>query len=195
MTSEGIKKAALALFAEKGYEETSLGEIAREVGIKTPSIYAHFASKEEIFWCLVEEQTSLYVEHLERTFARLADEEIEAQLYTILREMTAFVVQNSETASLYKRIWMHPPIQFKQRIRTVVGEIDRLICQRLGTVLGRGVEQGVIREQNLEELTQAFLCLVDGYTFGLMFYEDDSYPDKLDGIWRVFWNGLKRTGA
>ncbi|KEO84627.1 TetR/AcrR family transcriptional regulator [Tumebacillus flagellatus] len=192
MTATEIKKVALSLFAEKGYEETTLGEIAREVGIKTPSIYAHFASKEEIFWCLVEEQTALYVQHLEASFAHVEGADIETQLYSLLREMTSFVVQNSETASLYKRIWMHPPLQFKDRIRRVVTEVDRMICSRLAAILAQGVEQNIIRDQNLEELTQTYLCLVDGYTFGLMFYDDDSYTQKLDGIWRVFWQGLKR---
>lgn len=191
MTSEDIKKVALTLFAEKGYEETSLGEIAREVGIKTPSIYAHFASKEEIFWSLVKEQTALYVEHLERTFDRVQGDPIEGQLFQLFQEMSLFTVQNTETASLYKRIWLHPPIQFKARIRTVVDEIDRLICDHLAVVLQQGVAQGIIRDQQVDELVQAFLCLVDGFTFGLMFYEDESYLAKLNGIWQVFWSGLQ----
>ncbi|MBC8830133.1 helix-turn-helix transcriptional regulator, partial [Escherichia coli] len=49
MTKKLIKEVALTLFAEKGYDGTALSEIAKAVGIKTPSLYAHFASKEALF--------------------------------------------------------------------------------------------------------------------------------------------------
>lgn len=49
MTKEAILRIALHLFSQKGYSATSIREIARAVGIKESSIYAHFASKEDIF--------------------------------------------------------------------------------------------------------------------------------------------------
>ncbi len=50
-----IKKAALRLFGEKGYEDTSLHEIAVAVGIKKPSIYNHFDHKEDIFCAVLDD--------------------------------------------------------------------------------------------------------------------------------------------
>lgn len=48
-TKERITKAALDLFSEYGYEKISVAQIAEAVGIKAPSLYKHFASKQEIF--------------------------------------------------------------------------------------------------------------------------------------------------
>ncbi|MBD2807322.1 helix-turn-helix transcriptional regulator, partial [Xenorhabdus sp. ZM] len=45
MTANRIKAVALSHFARYGYEGTSLANIAQEVGIKKPSIYAHFKGK------------------------------------------------------------------------------------------------------------------------------------------------------
>jgi AcrR family transcriptional regulator len=42
-------RAAIELFGRRGFEATSTREIARSVGIKAPSVYNHFNSKEELF--------------------------------------------------------------------------------------------------------------------------------------------------
>lgn len=54
-TKESIIENALALFAKKGYNGTSVKEIATAVGIKDSSLYKHFHSKQEIFDTIVEE--------------------------------------------------------------------------------------------------------------------------------------------
>lgn len=54
-TKRIILKKALELFSESGYDSVSVGEIARAVGIKAPSLYNHFPSKQAIFDAIVEE--------------------------------------------------------------------------------------------------------------------------------------------
>ena len=47
-TKEKILDAALTLFAENGYDGTSVEQIASIVGIKAPSLYKHYKGKEDI---------------------------------------------------------------------------------------------------------------------------------------------------
>lgn len=54
-TKKMILKKALELFSESGYDAVSVGEIARAAGIKAPSLYNHFPSKQAIFDAIVEE--------------------------------------------------------------------------------------------------------------------------------------------
>lgn len=53
-TKEKILHEALSLFAEKGYDAVYVGDIADAVGIKAPSLYKHYKSKQEIFDSCVE---------------------------------------------------------------------------------------------------------------------------------------------
>src|ERR687898_3043577 len=46
-TRERILEAALALFAEKGYEATTMRDVAREARASLGLAYRYFASKEE----------------------------------------------------------------------------------------------------------------------------------------------------
>lgn len=48
-TKQKILAEALTLFAEKGYSAVYVGEIADAVGIKAPSLYKHYKSKQAIF--------------------------------------------------------------------------------------------------------------------------------------------------
>lgn len=48
-TKERILRIGLRLFLQKGYDKTSLNDIARQVGISKPAIYHHFKNKDELF--------------------------------------------------------------------------------------------------------------------------------------------------
>ena len=54
-TKERIIDEALSLFAQKGYGDVYVGEIADAVGIKAPSLYKHFKGKKEIFEAIINE--------------------------------------------------------------------------------------------------------------------------------------------
>ena len=51
-TREKALAAALDLFSRKGYEATSMGDIAGALGIKAPSLYKHFKGKEDLYAAL-----------------------------------------------------------------------------------------------------------------------------------------------
>ncbi|HEX3565116.1 MAG TPA: helix-turn-helix domain-containing protein [Acidimicrobiales bacterium] len=51
-TRERILDVALDLFIEKGYDKTSLREIAEPLGFSKAALYYHFASKEDILMAL-----------------------------------------------------------------------------------------------------------------------------------------------
>ena len=59
-TKQKILDKALELFSLNGYDAVSVGEIAKAVGIKAPSLYNHFPSKRAIFDAIVESTSALY---------------------------------------------------------------------------------------------------------------------------------------
>ena len=59
-TREKILAKALELFSMQGYDAVSVGEIAKAVGIKAPSLYNHFPGKQAIFDAIVESTAAQY---------------------------------------------------------------------------------------------------------------------------------------
>lgn len=67
VTSEDIIQTALSLFSEKGYEATSVDEIARKSGMVKASFYKYFKSKEELMLGTI----ALVQEDMERELEKL----------------------------------------------------------------------------------------------------------------------------
>jgi AcrR family transcriptional regulator len=54
-TREKIQSVALELFAEQGYEKTSLREIAERLGVTKAALYYHFRTKDDIVASLFDD--------------------------------------------------------------------------------------------------------------------------------------------
>ena len=69
-TRSRLRELALELFAEQGYEKTSLREIAERLGVTKAALYYYFKSKEDIVRSLVED----YVADLDELIAWAKDQ-------------------------------------------------------------------------------------------------------------------------
>lgn len=59
-TKKRILDEALTLFSENGYGNVYVGQIAEAVGIKAPSLYKHYKSKQDIFNAILDEMKNNY---------------------------------------------------------------------------------------------------------------------------------------
>jgi AcrR family transcriptional regulator len=58
LTRDVVLDAALTLFARRGYHGTALSEIAETLGVRTPSLYNHKTSKQELLRVIVDRTTA-----------------------------------------------------------------------------------------------------------------------------------------
>jgi AcrR family transcriptional regulator len=57
VSKAAVRDVALTLFAQRGYHGTALSQIAGELGIRTPSLYNHMSSKQDLLREIVLETT------------------------------------------------------------------------------------------------------------------------------------------
>ena len=74
-TKERILEEALTLFAQNGFDGTSVEQIAERVGIKAPSLYKHYKGKEDILNAIIDAAETRYEEYFgsDRNFGKLPD--------------------------------------------------------------------------------------------------------------------------
>ncbi len=85
-TKKKILDVALTLFSEKGYGNVYVGQIAEGVGIKAPSLYKHYKSKQDIFEAILEEMRNRYDKEAAHLNMTGNDFLIDSQLYSNISE-------------------------------------------------------------------------------------------------------------
>jgi AcrR family transcriptional regulator len=99
-TRERILDVALDLFIEKGYDKTSLREIAAQLGFTKAALYYHFSSKEDILMALHQRLHEFGAEAL----TRMSAEEPSAALWgELLGEMVDYMLGNRKIFLLHER--------------------------------------------------------------------------------------------
>ena len=111
-TRKRIIEKALELFSTRGYDAVSVGEIAKSVGIKAPSLYNHFPGKQAIFDAIVEETALQYQRDTDQIDIHVQDvaqdipvftEITEDALFEKVRQIFEYSLHN-ETVSRFRRM-------------------------------------------------------------------------------------------
>ncbi|MBI1886642.1 MAG: TetR/AcrR family transcriptional regulator [Chloroflexi bacterium] len=68
-TRARLMEAAQSVFARQGYNAATIDEIVREAGFSKGAFYVHFASKEDLFWEMLEER----IERQQAAFRQVLD--------------------------------------------------------------------------------------------------------------------------
>ena len=127
-TRATIVRVALDLFAERGYDATTLAEIAEAAGISPRTIFSYFDSKEEILFC--EESHSL-----EKVKAALEQRPDGATTVDALRELISTMPPPDDDAKLRKQvITSSPSLQLKMRAR--MAEMEPVLAASFAKDLG-----------------------------------------------------------
>ena len=105
-TRKAILDAAVKLFAEKGFEQTSIEDIATEAGVGKTTIYGYFSNKNDIFINYCDEE-------LDHAFAQLQKTDIsEMALHDLLVDFFmlkfTFITRNREFGRQMLRAMVFP---------------------------------------------------------------------------------------
>jgi AcrR family transcriptional regulator len=134
-TRETIARAALRLFAERGYDETTLADIANAANVAPRTIFAYFESKEDILLC----EENGFLSQLKR---RLDERPAGTTTVDAIREFLASLEHPDEEAKLRKQvIAANPDLQVKMRGRHA--QLEPMLAESIAKDLS--AEPGDIR--------------------------------------------------
>jgi AcrR family transcriptional regulator len=100
---EAIVDVAVRLFGEKGYNATTMRDIAKAVGILPGSLYAHIDSKETLLIEIVEKGIERFLA-IDRLLAA-SEESPEARMRIAIREHIKVVAENPERTLVVFHQW------------------------------------------------------------------------------------------
>ena len=127
-TRATITRAALQLFAERGYDETTLADIAEAADVAPRTIFAYFESKEDILLC----EESVLLSDLER---KLDERPAGTTTVDAIREFLSSIEHPDEEAKLRKQIIAaNPELQVKMRGRHA--QLEPMLADSIAKDLG-----------------------------------------------------------
>lgn len=139
VTSE-LLDTATALFAEKGYESTTLLDIAQALGISRPGLYNYVSSKEELLTMLVEQVSRGLADVLEQLTARTDLSPTEK-----LRDVVALLVRQRTEHPDQFRILDRSETVLPEPVGSEHREAKRKVLREVMAVIEAGIERGEFR--------------------------------------------------
>ncbi|MFA1819537.1 TetR/AcrR family transcriptional regulator [Virgibacillus oceani] len=189
-TRDKILQAALSSFAINGYEGTTLAHIAGAVGIRKPSLYNHFTSKDELFFTVAEKVMKEWIEVMVTSAHAHKVKPTEQRIYLVLADSTDFI-RGKHEGMLYKRLMLFPPAALVEDLRRLVQAGDEKIDEILKDFYEQGRNEGVLND-SFPVFRAGFYCLMDGLFTESFIYREEEFQDRLEGAWTVFYRGVSK---
>ncbi len=133
-TRKAITESAVQLFTEKGFEKTSIEDIAREAGIGKATVYTYFSTKDEIFMSFCDEEMAdsfARLQSSDRAGVKLLD-----QLLEFFMIKFTFITRDNEFGRQLLRDMVFPKAinekakEHDQRYFNILEELFRSAQQR-----------------------------------------------------------------
>jgi AcrR family transcriptional regulator len=166
-TRDQILDEALKCFAEKGYEGTSLNDIAAGVGIRRPSLLHHFASKEALYGDVFERLLSDWIERLDEAVDVQATGWDKAEL--VLRACLDLFAETPD----YVRIMRREALDGGVHLGIDLSGVIRPFFDNAVTYLESQMDAGVFTRLDARHL------LITGYGAILTYFSDSPFVDGL----------------
>jgi AcrR family transcriptional regulator len=140
-TRQAILEAAIELFSQKGYEKTSIDEIARSAGIGKGTVYSYFTTKKAIIRGFCEYE----LEQIHAELVRRSNQDTPILEQMVVIYMTEFrqVTRNREFGRLFMREAVFPDDA------EVAGnlEVDNKYFQLLFPIIETAKKRGELRAE------------------------------------------------
>ena len=183
---ESILRTAAAIFAEKGYHQASIRDIARATGVSLSGLYYYFNSKEELLFLIQDHAFGTLLNNLERLVADEPDPQ--RRLRLLMENHLRYFIANTSEMKVLSHEGESLTGDFRRRVNAKKRRLTELAMEILGELRPDG---GV----DLRVATFALFGMMN-WLYNWHRPEVDVPIDRLvDDMHRIFVEGFLPPGA
>ncbi|SFM39164.1 TetR/AcrR family transcriptional regulator [Thermodesulforhabdus norvegica] len=174
-----ILDAALELFAQKGFYNVTMKEIAERAEFAVGTLYKFFQSKQHLYKSLILERTI----HFHNTLINVLDEEMDDPLEQIEKFiMTKMGLLGKHIAIIrlyFTEIYRVNPT-IKADLEAELTRMRREFRTKLSALMERAINAGLIRRSDPMHMAMALDGLMKGFVFGYLEESFGKDPSEID---------------
>ena len=137
---ETVLRRAIELFNRQGYDGTSVGDIARELGLSKSAIYHHVPSKEHLLSQALDEALDGLAAAVDRATSEADSRSAYERLRTVVEESVGVLVAHQPAVTLLLRVRGNSPVEVAALRRR------RELDARLADLVREAIEEGSLRD-------------------------------------------------
>ena len=190
-TKERIKKVALPLFAHKGYEGTTMNEIAELVGVRKASLYAHYKGKEELFFAIYEDLQQEYTNLTQQIMSECESCPAEDKLRQMFEKYVGYYARKPDIQAFWIQALFFTPSDVYSRFFAQVKEYQTSVEKWIEEAIAEGMRSGIISNGDPAKMLFAYLTFREGLLNGIIFQPEMNSEENIRSMWSYFWLGVK----
>jgi AcrR family transcriptional regulator len=166
-----ILEVAIKLFAEKGYEGTTMAEIAKLANVGFGTVATYYENKENLLFKCVEEPMPSLLEAALRFDSHPQNYEEE------IKRMTFHHFKLFSEHRLYLLLLIHVTAQWEKYLNSflIANKAVKEIADKIAILVQNGQNDGKLAETDADILANSYISLL----LGLFLSHTDYFPDEL----------------
>ncbi len=182
---QAVLRVAVELFNRQGYDATSVGDVARELGLTKSAIYHHVPSKEHLLRTAIDEALDALIGAIDEV-AAAGGLDAGERLREAVRSSVTVLVEHLPSVTLLLRVHGNTPVQKAALARR------RTIDERLADMVRAAAAEGAVRD-DLDPLLISRLLFGTVNSLIEWVHTDDVDTQALaDAVTALAFDGLSR---
>ncbi len=186
-----ILEAAQRVFAQKGFHQATIDEIAKEAELAKGTIYLYFKNKRELFYSLVEEKTE-YLMNLIRKEAKKKEGPVE-KLSAITRHQLGFYEANRDFFKIITSESSRFELGLKDELRKRIMDRYLKYIDVVARVIEEGIKEGRFKALDAKKVAATLRGIIDALAFQWMLSkEKESLVSNAPLVMELFLKGSEK---
>ncbi|GAA1482058.1 TetR/AcrR family transcriptional regulator [Gordonia sinesedis] len=179
--------AAVKVFSEHGFRDTSMDAIAAEAEISKPMLYLYYGSKEELFGATIARESGKFIDAMAVGFDPSLRQSEQAR--TVVKEFLRFVDEHRQSWNMLYRVAVG-----SASFSSIVRESRRQVTDMITELIRRGTTVEGARDIDFE-LTAVALVGAGEAVADRISEGDVDLETATDLLVGITWRGLKGVGV
>ncbi|MBM7691353.1 AcrR family transcriptional regulator [Peribacillus deserti] len=187
-----IKETALEHFALKGFESTSMREIAKDIGLTMSMLESYYSNKADIFLSVFDFLAKFYTNFLEEIIVKTKGLPLKERVCEITLAVTGNACNHRTACLFWKRIIFFPPETIKSELTQKFQEMLHCILQALTSVFKDAVNNNEIKDEDPSLLASSLFDIINGLNIRLYMNNKVPYEREARFLCSAFCREISR---